>query len=97
MTKTLEILTKHLEGPAAGLYVIKTPLDEIAREIDEASANIGGVSISDLIEILKSDSVYTILRFGFKSPSRCGVDDCDDDGSYDLYELVCELRKPEKS
>jgi hypothetical protein len=36
MTKTLEILSKHLEGPSAGLYVIKTPLDEIAREIDEA-------------------------------------------------------------
>ena len=36
MTKTFEILLKHLGGPAVGLYVIKTPLDEIAREIDEA-------------------------------------------------------------
>ena len=37
MTKTLEILLKHLGGPATWLYVVKTPLDEIAREIDQAN------------------------------------------------------------
>lgn len=48
---------------------------------------------SSLTEILKSDSVYTLLRFGFKSPSNSGMDDCDDNYYYDLYKLVCELRK----
>ena len=47
----------------------------------------------DIIDILKSDSVYTLLRFGSKSPSRSGMDDCEDDGYSDLYDLVCELRK----
>ena len=60
---------------------------------ESAQLGIGGVSISALTEILKSDSVYTILRHGVKSPSKSGVDDCDDDGYYDLYNLVCELRK----
>ena len=54
---------------------------------------IGGVSISALTEILKSDSVYTLLRFGVKSPSKSGMDNCDDDDYYELYQLVCELRK----
>ena len=36
MTKTLEILTKYLEHEYAGMYVPVKPLDEIAREIDEA-------------------------------------------------------------
>lgn len=51
------------------------------------------VSGSALVEILKSDSVYRLLRYGIKSPSSSGMDDCDDDGYYDLYQLVCELRK----
>lgn len=50
-------------------------------------------SSKELVEVLKSDSVYTLLRFGFKSPSKSGVDDCDDKKYLDLYKLVCELRK----
>lgn len=60
---------------------------------ESSQSGIGGVSISALTEILKSDSVYTILRYGVKSPSSSGMDDCEDDGYYDLYNLVCELRK----
>jgi hypothetical protein len=50
MTKTLEILSKHLEGPSAGLYVVKTPLDEIAREIDEASQPLPEITDDEIDE-----------------------------------------------
>ena len=63
------------------------------KNIEAVKVGIGGVSISALTEILKSDSVYTLLRFGVKSPSKSGIDDCDDNDYYDLYQLVCELRK----
>ena len=60
---------------------------------ETAQLGIGAVSVSALIEMLKSDSVYRLLRYGVKCPSSSGVDDCDDDAYYDLYNLVCELRK----
>lgn len=66
---------------------------EISKINETTKLGIGGVSINDLTEILKSDSVYTILRYGVKSPSSSGVDNCEDDKYYDLYDLVCELRK----
>jgi hypothetical protein len=45
--------------------------------------------------LIKSDSVYTLLRYGTKSPSSSGVDDCELERLYyDLYSLSCELRKP---
>lgn len=59
---------------------------------DNANIRIGCVSVSELTDILKSDSVYTILRFGVKSPSKSGMDDCADDDYLSLYNLVCELR-----
>lgn len=51
------------------------------------------VSGSDLVEILKSDSVYRLLRYGVKSPSSCSMDDCEDDHYYTLYNIVTELRQ----
>ena len=51
------------------------------------------VSESDLVEILKSDSVYRLLRYGVKSPSSSGIDDCEDDHYYTLYDIVIELRQ----
>lgn len=71
-------------------YIKFNKMEEISKT---AQLGIGGVSISTLTEILKSDSVYTILRYGVKSPSSSGVDNCEDDKYYDLYDLVCELRK----
>ena len=68
-------------------------MEETSKNNETAQLGIGGVCISALTEILKSDSVYTLLRFGVKSPSKSGMDDCDDNYYYDLYELVCELRK----
>jgi len=57
------------------------------------STQIGGISISDLAEILKSESVYKLLRHGIKRPELSGVDDCEDSCYFDLYNLICELRK----
>ena len=51
------------------------------------------VSESDLVEILKSDSVYRLLRYGVKSPSSSGIDDCEDEHCYTLYDIVIELRQ----
>jgi hypothetical protein len=53
---------------------------------------IGSVEITELTEILKSDSVYLALRHAWKSPSTAGVDDCEDSCYQDLYHLCCELR-----
>ena len=53
-------------------------------------ANVSG---SALVEILKSDSVYRLLRYGVKSPSSSGMDDCEDDNYYTLYNIVTELRQ----
>lgn len=68
-------------------------MEETSKNNETAQLGVGGVSISALTEILKSDSVYTILRYGVKSPSSSGMDDCEDNCYYDLYNLVCELRK----
>jgi hypothetical protein len=68
-------------------------MKETSKNNETAKLNIGGISISALTEILKSNSVYTLLRFGAKSPSKSGIDNCKDSDYYDLYNLVCELRK----
>jgi hypothetical protein len=57
------------------------------------STQIGGISISDLTEMLKSESVYKLLRHGIKRPEISGVDNCEDSYYYDLYLLICELRE----
>jgi len=82
-----EILVKHLGNIDVSEAI--SPLQEYI----EKQLHIGDVSTSDLAEIIKSDSVYTLLRFGFKSPSKSGMDDCDDIDYAKLYRLVCELRK----
>ena len=74
-------------------YIKLNKMEETLKTNETTQLGIGSVSISDLTEILKSDSVYTILRYGVKSPSSSGVDNCEDDRYYDLYDLVCELRK----
>jgi hypothetical protein len=60
-----------------------SPLSEEGEEID----------IADLIDILKSDSVYWLLRYGTKYPSNSGINNCEDNRYYDLYNICCKLRK----
>ena len=64
--------------------ILNEALQQALRKID--------VSGSAFVEILKSDSVYRLLRYGVKSPSSSGMDDCEDDQYYTLYNLVTELR-----
>ena len=52
-----------------------------------------GVSISDILTALKGESTYWILRYGVKSPSKSGMDDCEDSCYYDLYNIVHALKK----
>lgn len=68
-------------------------MSEQNKEQQKTPCDMHGVSISALTEILKSDSVYLLLRYGVKNPSSSGIDNCDDARYYDLYNLVCELRK----
>lgn len=61
------------------------------KDLEQINKRINGVSA--LEQLIKSDSVYTLLRYGSKSPSSSGVDDCDDSDYMDLYDICCELRK----
>jgi len=51
-----------------------------------------GVTPDELLEWLKSESVYACLRRGVKSPSSTGVDDCEDSHYYDLYNFTLKLK-----
>jgi hypothetical protein len=42
-------------------------------------------------ELLKSDSVFRLLRYGFKSPSLIGLDDCEDNCHVELYNISADL------
>ena len=53
--------------------------------------------LENLQTIIKSDSVYTLLRGGHKRPSMTGVDDCEDDLYYDLYQYCVLLRQIDSS
>lgn len=50
--------------------------------------------IGELEKLISSDSVYTLLRLGWKSPSRTGVDELDDH-YIDLYH-TCEVLRNKK-
>ena len=67
--------------------------DESSTQVPKQALRKTDVSGSALVEILKSDSVYKLLRYGVKSPSSSGMDDCEDDHYYTLYNLVTELRQ----
>lgn len=54
---------------------------------------LGGVSGSALTDILKSDSVYTLARYGFKNQEKTGIDNHEDDGFYELYKICVKLRE----
>lgn len=50
--------------------------------------------LDELDKWIASDSVYTLLRYGSKSPSSSGVDDCEEEQYYmDLYNHSSNLRK----
>lgn len=48
--------------------------------------------LNTLKELLKSESVYYLLRFGVKSPSKSGMDNCADDDYIELYNISTKLR-----
>jgi hypothetical protein len=63
-------------------------MEELQRVLSEKE-----VTAEELLNWLKSDSVYWTLRTAYKSPTKCGLDEIDDRGVYDLYYLVESLRK----
>ena len=62
-------------------------------EIFKKALSIGGVSVSALTDILKSDSVYTLARYGFKNQEKTGIDNHKDGGFYELYKICVKLRE----
>lgn len=48
--------------------------------------------LNTLKELLKSESVYYLLRFGVKSPSKSGMDNCADEDYMELYNISTKLR-----
>jgi hypothetical protein len=50
-----------------------------------------GYDFDSLIDILKSESVYSALRFAYKNPSTSGIDDCEDNCNFDLYQICINL------
>jgi hypothetical protein len=73
-------------GIAKGSSIFKRVL-EILKEYNGSNNRI-----KELEDLIQSDSVYTLLRFGSKSPSGSGMDDCEDDSYIDLYNISKELR-----
>lgn len=70
-------------------YHAEANLDIASKEIERLNNEL-----AELKRLIASDSVYTLLRYGVKSPSSSGVDDSEDGGLYyDLYNISCELRK----
>jgi hypothetical protein len=49
-------------------------------------------SHKELLELIKSDSVYALLRQGVKRPSSTGMDDCDENDYFELYNISTKLR-----
>lgn len=51
--------------------------------------------LNHLKDLIKSESVYMLLRFGSKSPSKSGMDNCDDNDYLELYDISIQLQKDE--
>lgn len=77
---------------AADVEALKDQLDGNTHELFHQSAYV-----EQLHQWIKSDSVYTLLRYGSKSPSSSGVDDCQDDHYSDLYNLSTQLREADRA
>jgi hypothetical protein len=61
---------------------------ELKAKLEKAEARV-----KELEDLIKSDTVYTLLRFGVKSPSGSGMDDFEGSENIDLYNISVELRK----
>ena len=70
-------------------------MSEAEKELEmfKKALSIGGVSVSALTDILKSDSVYTLARYGFKNQEKTGMDSHKDGGFYELYKICVKLRE----
>jgi hypothetical protein len=75
----------------AKYLTLEDEVKSLRHEMFHADAYMG-----ELHNWIKSDSVYTLLRYGSKSPSSSGVDDCEDDCYQDLYNLSVSLRKADR-
>lgn len=74
-----------------GVVCSETELAKHKHMMQGSKLPIHGVSESDLLKMIGSESVRTLLRHGFKNPDRSGTGDCDDTCYIDLYRFVDKL------
>ena len=86
-------LEKNLEDIRFFLHHIQGRVAEGAHSVICSITDEAIQQNNELHNILKSDSVYKILRYGDKHPSGTGLDECGDDNHADLYNYVRELRQ----
>lgn len=103
LTKAVNAYDSLVEGNEEQRIKIRNALHIINEELlpQKKELEAENQKLREAIETLhgwiKSDSVYTLLRYGAKSPSHSGVDDCEDDFNSDLYNLSEELRAKAKN
>lgn len=94
-------MTEYNQSLSENLAEMQAFLNHIDGRVGEAAyAHICAVveeaikQNDELEKIISSDSVFTLLRYGAKSPSSSGVDDCEPERYYyDLYNISSELRR----
>ena len=65
----------------------------IFKDLDSIIQDAINEDKKDLHKMIMSESVGILLRYGVKSPSLSGMDDCNDNLYYDLYDYRNELFK----
>jgi hypothetical protein len=94
MSEYNQSLSQNLEDIRTFLGHIQGRVGEAAFDVIYAITEEAIQQNAELEKIIASDSVYTLLRFGEKSPSSSGVDECEPERYYsDLYDMSRELRK----
>jgi len=94
------MIQKWFEG-----YGLMVSVDDITEEMakyrrlmdtcDDLNAQIFNATAENdnLYRWIKSDSVYTALRFAFKNQSKTCMDDIEDKHYIDMYNLSTKLRE----
>lgn len=84
---------KELNGEyQEGWEIVIENAEKLINQLKQGSKlPMHGVSESDLLKMIGSESVRTLLRHGFKSPDRSGTGDCDDTCYIELYRFVNKL------
>lgn len=88
LSEALERSQKETDSLKSRLELLQDEVNNNRHELFHMTAYIG-----QLEQWIKSDSVYTLLRYGYKNPSSSGVDDLEDKSYLELYHLCRKLQE----